>query len=295
MSPAGLIVAHKLDGAGAPGKHRAGMKRAPRAELSVWAGATVLALGGCTLVAGLDKDVHLASGSSGAGGEAATASATSASTGAVSSTTTGGVVCAGANDCPPDGPCETYACLLGQCAETMVNEGMQVPDPAGNCQKTQCTGGVLVTTTDPADFIEDGDPCSVDVCGPSGPTHDPGNDGALCGPVGHHCFGGACLECGDASQCPQGADACSLAVCTKGVCGLSSAADGVSCANASACKDAGSCSGGVCVQAPKSNGTTCNAAGVCAAGACCFTAVCGNGNLCCAVGQYCNAGQVCKP
>jgi hypothetical protein len=287
-----LIVARELDGAGAPGKHRAGMKRASWAELSVWAGATVLTLGGCTLVAGLDKDVHLASGT---GGEAATASATAVSTGVASGTATGGVACVAANDCPADGPCGTHACLTGQCVATIVNEGAQIPDAVGNCQKTQCMGGAPVTSADPGDFAEDGNLCTIDACGADGPTHVPGNDGASCGSSGSHCVSGLCLECADASQCPQGADPCTVASCAGGICGLVPAAEGASCASASSCKDAGSCAGGVCVQPSKSNGAGCLGVGMCAGGVCCLQAVCGNGDVCCGIGQFCSAGQICKP
>lgn len=260
----------------------------------LWVGVALFAIGGCTSLAGLDKEVHLAGG----GGAGATTGSTSdTSTGVVSSAATGGALCKENTECLPDGPCAAPACVAGQCVETSLNDGLQIPDPAGNCEKTQCMGAVLVISADAVDFADDGEPCTVDACGASGPTHDPGNDGALCGKPGHHCLGGTCVECAVASQCPQGADACSVATCAAGLCGLSAAADGTGCGAVAICKEAGSCSGGVCVQPPASNGTTCllNGMGMCAGGNCCTLSVCGNGNVCCNFGQICNAFQLCKP
>jgi hypothetical protein len=173
---------------------------------------------------------------------------------------------------------------------------MQFPDPGGNCLKTVCVGGVLKIQNDDSDPLNDNDPCTIDGCSNGAATHDGGNDGDSCGPPGKHCFSGQCLECADPTQCPQAANACTVATCESGLCGLALTPDGTTCANGDECNDASTCSAGACVPHPKSNGGGCAIGfGKCVDGGCCGNLlVCGNGNKCCNVGQYCNSGQQCK-
>ncbi len=264
------------------------------------AAATLALVHGCTLpLAGRSLDgVGGAASTSAisAGGTSTTTAGTATTTSVTASSTSTGVVdCTTRMDCAPDGKCATHECTAGKCVQAPINEGGTIPDASHNCVKTVCVGGALTIVNDDDDLDDDADPCTVDGCGNGNPTHVAGNDGNTCGPPGQHCFGGKCLECGDPLQCPQGADPCTFATCNGGLCGLMQQDDGTVCAGSGACKDAGMCAGGVCAQKNKNDGATCSIVGKCTSGDCCFLAVCENGTVCCGLGQYCNAGQHCKP
>ena len=277
---------------------------------AIVAAATLALVHGCTLpLAGLSP--------SGAGGSATT-SATSAggarettaattsgggatTTGATttsvtgSSTSSGAPECTVSSGCKPAESCSSFTCTGGKCVEAPINEGMTFPDPDGNCLKTVCVGGTLTIQNDDDDFTDDGDPCTVDGCSSGVATHVGGNNGDDCGQPGHHCFSGQCLDCADATQCPPGNNPCLVATCNAGTCDILNQGNGTVCANANPCKDAGECMDGACVQNNKGNGTICSLVGKCTTGSCCFLAVCGNGAVCCGIGESCNNGlQQCK-
>jgi hypothetical protein len=274
------------------------------------AAATLALVHGCTLpLAGVASDgaggaastsatsaggTPITTGTTTSGGHTTTGATTSA---AASSSSTGVVECATKMDCPPDEACATYGCDDGKCVQTPINEGKTIPDDVGDCVKTVCVKGALTKQNDDGDHGDDGDPCTVDACASGEQTHVGGNDGATCGQPGQHCFGGKCLDCADATQCPQGGDSCTVATCNGGMCGLSKVADGASCAGATDCKGAGSCSNGVCSQTEKMNGTACGfGLGRCAGGGCCAYALaaCSGASDCCFALQHCDGGDHCS-
>ncbi|MEP7125116.1 MAG: hypothetical protein ABJE95_29570 [Byssovorax sp.] len=280
---------------------------------AIVAAATIALVHGCTLpLTGLPVGAggDAAASATSAGGGTSTAAATTSGGGSM--TTTSGPTTASATasssstgappecstkpDCPADGSCSTYDCVGGTCMQSPANEGVKISDPDGNCLKTVCVGGELKIQTDDMDVGSDGDPCTVDGCSNGAATHPPGNDGDSCGAPGKHCFSGQCLECADPTQCPQAANACTVATCDSGLCGFGLAPDGTSCANGNACNDPSTCAAGACVPHPKSNGGSCASGfGKCVDGGCCASLlVCGNGNTCCNFGQTCNPGQQCK-
>lgn len=250
--------------------------------------AAIATVYGCTLpLEGL-----LPEGTASAGGAPSTGSGTTASStgGTASSTSTGMLVCATPDQCPSDVPCLSYACTMGRCVAANVTDGTPISDDAGNCKKTVCVGGAPETQSDPTD-VDDGDPCTLDACDGPEPRHDPGNDGDDCGPPGQHCFKGECLECGTPDQCPQSANPCEAATCSSGICGLTEAQDGTTCADGTECKDAGVCAKGKCAQQNKSNSTSCAFGAAKCNDGCCIVASCGT--QCCLPLQHCNSQDKC--
>ena len=136
-------------------------------------------------------------------GAETTSSSATASSATTSSTSTGGMECDAESQCPDDNACATYECNEGHCAQTVLNEGMTIPDPPTNCLKTVCLGGVLTTLPDEKDATDDNNPCTTDVCKEGSVTHPPAKDGTYCG---------------DLNACRKGI--CCLGVVTscKGVC-----------------------------------------------------------------------------
>jgi hypothetical protein len=107
------------------------------------------------------------------------------------------VQCTVAADCGIDTACQTHACGADHtCSTTNVQAGTALPDPvAGDCQGVQCDGqGSAVAVANNADVLDDGNPCTADVCTASGPAHPPKSAGTVCG-AGQVCDGaGACVS-----------------------------------------------------------------------------------------------------
>jgi len=103
--------------------------------------------------------------------------------------------------------------------------------------------------------IDDGNPCTVDANGPSGPTHTPVANGTACN---------------DGNACTQ-SDTCQSGACTG--------ANLVVCTAQGVCRDAGTCNPttGACSSPAKADGTACNNATVCDGAETCQAGACANG------------------
>jgi hypothetical protein len=108
--------------------------------------------------------------------------------------------CAAAADCPgEDGACAWRTCVAGACGTGLAAAGMPPGgQTAGDCRVVACDGqGLVVSSVDPADLPDDGNPCTVDSCAGGVPTFTPTLLGTPCGP-GLSCDGaGACRPAGE--------------------------------------------------------------------------------------------------
>lgn len=237
--------------------------------------------------------------------------------------------CAG---CTADDQCgASSACMSAACAdhECIVTDMVTPPDTQhGDCLRPSCdANGALVDAPDPSDVPDDdGDPCTDEVCGDTGPAHVLSASGKSCGPGDAHCDDtGSCVSCADGVQdgdeedvdcggaCPLrcgGADCEDGSVCQSGGCrfGQCLSAIGGACTDNAACVTS-LCSAYKC--APCSTELPCPGGAACDAGACkapwgapCVAnADCGGGlcnpatSLCqkgygadCAAGDQCDSG-----
>ncbi|MFZ5445251.1 MAG: lamin tail domain-containing protein [Myxococcota bacterium] len=139
--------------------------------------------------------------------------------------------CSTATDCPATGnECLLPACNDNRCATTPVAQGTRVSSQtAGDCLVAQCDGaGNRISVNDATDVQDDGNECTVDACGATGPTHSNTAAGAACGTGGAlKCDGnGACVGCLTANDCPGADSECQTRTCTAGVCGVANTAAG---------------------------------------------------------------------
>lgn len=132
------------------------------------------------------------------------------------------VGCNTAADCGANALCGTRTCNNQQCGWSYTQAG---PLPAqnqipGDCQVVQCTGSseIPVTVTSTSDVPpDDNNQCTSEACSGSMPTHPPRSVNFGCSQNGGlYCDGaGACVPCNMASQCPAGANACTVAACSS--------------------------------------------------------------------------------
>jgi hypothetical protein len=110
---------------------------------------------------------------------------------------------------PPDSRCGYGRCEGGKCGlEIHISKAIPNQFP-GDCKVNMCslTGDVEVVT-DPSDFPNDANPCTLDTCEGDVPKNIPLPDKSLCpGESTGVCDGGKCKECSDAIYadiCPSG-------------------------------------------------------------------------------------------
>ncbi len=188
------------------------------------------------------------------------------------------------------------------CAEQPDGTSCDDGDPCTTgeaCASGVCTGGVATVC------VDDGNPCTDDVCDPGtgACVHEPNaaacDDGDWC-TVGDACSGGTCAA-GTPRDCSAAADLCRTASCdsTAAACLAVPVEDGTPCEDL--CRSGGLCSGGVCSggtvvscasfddacndgvcspldgscsAVPRADGTACDDALACTSGDACTAGVC---------------------
>src|SRR5262249_38886419 len=120
--------------------------------------------------------------------------------------------------------------------------------------------------------VDDGNPCTDDVCTDGVPAHPPSAAGISCSAGAMRCDGqGACVECLATADCAGTDDACQTRACVKGKCSVDLAPPGAKCDDGDTCTVGDGCQAGVCVGGTQPfciGGATCSGAGVCEAPAC---------------------------
>jgi hypothetical protein len=94
------------------------------------------------------------------------------------------VQCVSNSDCGTDTACQTHVCGADHiCAVNNVAVGTPVgTEVTGDCSVTQCDGnGAIVTVASSTDVVDDGNPCTDDVCQGQTPAHPPKASGVTCG------------------------------------------------------------------------------------------------------------------
>jgi hypothetical protein len=111
--------------------------------------------------------------------------------------------CQDASECAPSGACAAVSCVDYQCLEEISGSGPSESQVAGDCSTIVCDGSSPdpVEEEDPLDLPDDGSECTLDSCGPDGPTSDIHANGTACS--GGVCFLGSCMACS-----PQDPSAC---------------------------------------------------------------------------------------
>ena len=150
------------------------------------------------------------------------------------------------------------------------------------------------------DGCDDGNPCTIDSCAPSGCVHSPivcpagdqCHDAGVCDPATGQCSQPAKSDgtaCSDGNACTQ-SDACRAGTCTG--------ANPVVCGGADQCHDAGVCdpATGQCSQPVKPDGTSCNDGNPCTQSDACRAGSCTGANpVICAAADQCHDAGVCDP
>lgn len=160
-----------------------------------------------------------------------------------------GGVCVEAPDCTDNGDCDDLnvctsdQCVVDTCAFTPVNGGACLVSDGvpGTCSAGTCVGdcvGKNCDTTNQCQFNSSCEPSTGD-CNPF--TNRPA--GTPCAQSGGSvCDGnGNCVECSDASQCPDDSNECTSAACIAFACSQSNVTNGTLCDG-----DGGRCQSGVC-------------------------------------------------
>ena len=134
------------------------------------------------------------------------------------------VSCVFSSDCPGvDSYCQVRACDANVCGFTISALGTELPGQApGDCKTAVCDGaGRTVVQAAPSDIPDDNNPCTVDACSGTTPTHTPRAVDTPCG-VGLKCnAAGTCAGCTSAADCPGQIADCSRPTCIGGsACGL---------------------------------------------------------------------------
>ena len=94
------------------------------------------------------------------------------------------VQCVNNSDCGTDTACQTHVCGADHiCAVVNVAVGTQVgTQVTGDCSVTQCDGnGAVATVASSTDVVDDGNPCTDDVCNGQTPAHPAKAAGVSCG------------------------------------------------------------------------------------------------------------------
>jgi hypothetical protein len=208
-----------------------------------------------------------------------------------------------APNCDDGNPCTSDTCdPVAGCRHTNVPDGTTCSD-GNTCNGTEtCRAGVCTTTggggPPPCD---DGNPCTVDGCNPTGGcTHTPVADGTVCS-NGNVCDGtetcragvcnsGTALNCNDGNPCTT--DTCDpVAGCQHAV-----VANGTSCSDGNLCNGTETCTGGVC--GGSTNPLNCNDSNPCTIDSCdpvlgCIHQAAPAGTTC-SDGNPCNGMETCQ-
>jgi hypothetical protein len=137
------------------------------------------------------------------------------------------VECIVATDCSgSDTECEKRACTAGTCGKSYTPAGTPVAaQTSGDCLVTTCDGaGGTTTASAPTDTpVDDGNPCTDEVCGAAGPSHPFTLKNTSCSTstvAAGKCDGaGSCVECNSDSDCSGGSE-CAPASCKVGKCAI---------------------------------------------------------------------------
>ena len=116
--------------------------------------------------------------------------------------------------------CGSAACDGGVCVALFVNDGQWVSDQTpGDCRVRLCDGhGGVYERWAAADVHDDGDICTEDKCGDSGPVHPNVEAGTDCGAAAQCDLSGECAGCSANEDCATDG-VCWAAVCeTDGRC-----------------------------------------------------------------------------
>jgi hypothetical protein len=148
---------------------------------------------------------------------------------------------------------------------------------------------------------DDGNPCTIDVCGPAGCEHTPvvceGSatacmDAPTCDPASGQCVVAAKpngASCNDGNACTQN-DSCQDGVCASGA--------PVVCTGGDACHEAGTCdpTTGQCSMVAKADGSRCDDGNACTQFDVCQAGTCTGGSpVVCASGDACHDAGTCDP
>jgi hypothetical protein len=114
------------------------------------------------------------------------------------------VHCLAPDDCPPAAICQRVQCIDDACVYTILANGQPSDDAPGDCQSYLCDGADGFTPVDdPDDLPDDGNSCTVDVCGPEGPEHAAVDPGTACD--GGYCHADlSCKPCAERETCEDG-------------------------------------------------------------------------------------------
>ncbi|MGZ3450025.1 MAG: lamin tail domain-containing protein [Polyangiales bacterium] len=137
------------------------------------------------------------------------------------------VECIVATDCTgTDTECEKRTCTTGVCGKSFTGGGTPLAaQTPGDCVVATCDGaGGTTTASAPSDTpTDDGNPCTDEVCGVSGPSHPFTLKDTACSTAtvtAGKCDGaGSCVECTSDLDCTGGTE-CSTASCKVGKCTL---------------------------------------------------------------------------
>jgi hypothetical protein len=132
----------------------------------------------------------------------------------------GGVPCTSPEDCPDDeNPCTRVAeCVDRICEYPLVPDGFATLQSPGDCQSNLCVGGELESEIDDTD-LDDGLPCTADLCQDGVATHTPIAEGGPCQIAGVFgtCVDDQCeITCVLDVDCPS--VPCQVSECTSGLC-----------------------------------------------------------------------------
>ncbi|WP_438004698.1 hypothetical protein WME89_38945 [Sorangium sp. So ce321] len=123
---------------------------------------------------------------------------------------------------PPSSACGAGRCVEGAC-DVEIHPGPIASQRKGDCRRVECTtAGELVEIDDPSDVYDDGEQCTYDSCGASGPINMLVLAGVVCPDTREGiCHGGTCVACYAAdptmNNCPSGM-ACDDVLCVPAHC-----------------------------------------------------------------------------
>jgi len=183
-------------------------------------------------------------------------------------------VCSTEADCGKDTDCLKWKCDQGTCVQTHLAKGSVAPSISllGDCKYAACDGwgGVveILQASDPP--LDDGNPCTKEICKGFTPVHE-----VL--PSGSFCPGGVCRSDGECVECLSDLH-CQGLHCFQNTC--FSCENGIPDGDETAVDCGGSCKG--CLGEPCAQGSDCQS-GFCADGVCC-TSSCGTCMTCNAPG-----------
>lgn len=123
-------------------------------------------------------------------------------------------------DCGVDTECRAWQCVNQTCVANDTPAGTPVMNQtAGDCVEVQCNGLGQAAPVPVSDPFDDNNECTDDVCingvpqNPNKGTTEPCSTGFCNG-------GGACVQCNNPGQCPQGDGICEVPACNANICSI---------------------------------------------------------------------------